>query len=206
MLNKIWVIMIFAGIIVGLLTGRVREVSDAVLSSCGQAVNLAIVMVGAMCLWSGLMRVAEKSGMVERLARLLRGVFRFLFPGIPEDHPANGAIAMSFSADFLGLGNAATPLGIIAMKELSSINENRPTASNAMVMFGVVNAACIQLIPATILIIRQQAGSAYPSSIIPCVWISSAVSTLTGILAAKILERASKDPGTSIRKVSGRLI
>ncbi len=195
MLNAIWVIMIFSGIVTGLITGRTKEVSEAILSSCSQAVNLTIVMLGAMCLWTGLMKVAEKAGIVDTLARLLKGVFRFLFPGIPKGHPANGAIAMSLSADLLGLGNAATPLGILAMKELSNINGNSPIASNAMVMFGVINAACIQLIPATILIIRQQAGSADPNSIIPCVWVASLVSTLTGIIAAKALERASKTPG-----------
>lgn len=195
MLNIIWVIMIFSGIVTGLITGRTKEVSDAILASSGQAVNLTIIMLGAMCLWSGLMRVAEKAGIVDALARLLKGVFRFLFPGIPRGHPANGAIAMSFSADLLGLGNAATPLGILAMKELSNINGNSPVASNAMVMFGVINAACIQLIPATILIIRQQAGSSDPSSIIPCVWAASLVSTVTGIIAAKVLERAARTPG-----------
>lgn len=194
MLNTIWVIMIFSGIVVGLLTGRIKEVSDAFLASCSQAVDLSIVMLGAMCLWSGLMKVAERAGIVDGLARLLRGVFRFLFPGIPKGHPANGAIAMSLSADLLGLGNAATPLGILAMKELSSINGNSPVASNDMVMFGVINAACIQLVPATILIIRQKAGSIDPGSIIPCVWLASFVSAVTGIIAAKILERFSKAP------------
>ena len=166
MLNAIWVIMIFSGIVTGLITGRTKEVSEAILSSCSQAVNLTIVMLGAMCLWTGLMKVAEKAGIVDTLARLLRGVFRFLFPGIPKGHPANGAIAMSLSADLLGLGNAATPLGILAMKELSNINGNSPIASNAMVMFGVINAACIQLIPATILIIGLEGGTADPNSII----------------------------------------
>lgn len=194
MLNVIWVLMLFSGIVLGLITGREKEVSDAILSSCGQAVNLALVMLGAMCLWSGLMKVAEKAGIVDALARLLKGVFRFLFPGIPKGHPANGAIAMSFSADLLGLGNAATPLGILAMKELSNINGNSPIASNDMVMFGVINAACIQLIPATILIIRQQAGSTDPSSIIPCVWVASLVSTVTGIIAAKAFGRVAKTP------------
>ena len=195
MLNVIWVIMLFSGIVTGLLTGRSKEVSDAILSSCGQAVNLAIVMLGAMCLWSGLMKVAEKAGIVDALARLLKGVFRFLFPGIPKGHTANGAIAMSLSADMLGLGNAATPLGILAMKELSGINGNSPVASNAMVMFGVINAACIQIIPSTVLIIRQQAGSENPGSIIPCVWVASLVSALSGVIAAKVLERVSKVPG-----------
>lgn len=194
MLNVIWVIMIFSGIVLGLIMGRAKEVSDAILSSCSQAVDLTLVMLGAMCLWSGLMRVAEKAGIVDALARLMKGIFKFLFPGIPKGHPANGAIAMSFSADLLGLGNAATPLGILAMKELSNLNGNSPVASNAMVMFGVVNAACIQLIPATILIIRQQAGSSDPSSIIPCVWVASLVSTVTGILTAKALERVAKPP------------
>jgi len=206
MLNVIWVIMVFSGIITSVITGRTKEVSDAILSSCGQAVNLTIVMLGAMCLWSGLMKVAEKAGIVDALARLLKGVFRFLFPGIPKGHPANGAIAMSLSADLLGLGNAATPLGILAMKELSGINGTSPVASNAMVMFGVITAACIQLIPSTVLIIRHQAGSAYPSSIIPCVWIASLVSALTGIIAAKVLERVSKDPGRNGGKVLRYLV
>ena len=200
MLNAIWVIMMFSGIVTSLLTGRTKEVSDAILASCSQAVNLTIVMHGAMCLWSGLMKVAEKAGIVDALARLLKGIFRFLFPGIPQGHPANGAIAMSLSADLLGLGNAATPLGILAMKELSGINGNSPVASNAMVMFGVINAACIQLIPSTILIIRQQAGSAHPSSIIPCVWIASLVSAITGIVSAKALERVSRVPGSKAEK------
>lgn len=189
MLNLIWIIMIFAGVVTGLLTGRVKEISDAALASCGNAVELAITMLGAMCLWSGIMRVAQKAGLVDTLAKLLKSVFKFLFPGIPKGHPANGAIAMSISADLLGLGNAATPLGIMAMKELSNINNNSPTANNAMVMFAVINAACIQVIPATVLVIRQQAGSVDPASIIPTVWAASLVATITGVLMAKLLEK-----------------
>jgi spore maturation protein A len=202
MLNIIWVIMVFAGIITGVLTGRTKDVSDAILASCGSAVELAITMLGAMCLWSGIMKVAERAGIVDMMARLLKGVFKFLFPSIPKGHPASGAIAMSVSADLLGLGNAATPLGILAMKELSALNKHSPVASNAMVMFGVINAACIQLIPATILIIRQQTGSTDPSSIIPCVWVASMVATLTGIISAKLLEKTSKDNGYALRKAS----
>jgi spore maturation protein A len=191
MLNVIVVVMIFAGVITALLTGRVKEVSDALLESCGNAVNLVITMLGAMCLWSGMMSVAQKAGLVDNLAKALRRLFKFLFPGIPEKDKANGAIAMSISADLLGLGNAATPLGIMAMKELSRVNGNSPIASNEMVMFGVINAACIQLIPATVLIIRQKAGSVHPASIIPCVWIASVVSMITGVIAAKIMEKRS---------------
>lgn len=189
MLNAIWVIMIFAGIATGLLTGNIKEVSDAILESCISSVDLVITMLGAMCLWSGIMRTAQKGGLVDCLSRLLKGIFKFLFPGIPKDHPANGAIAMSISADLLGLGNAATPLGIMAMKELSNVNGNSPVASNAMVMFGVVNAACIQLVPTTVLVIRQQAGSANVASIIPCVWIASFASVVSGITLAKLMER-----------------
>lgn len=189
MLNAIWAIMIFAGVITALFTGRTKEISDAVLASCVSSIQLIITMVGAMCLWTGVMRVAQKAGLVDKLAKLLRGVFKFIFPGIPKDHPANGAIAMSISADLLGLGSAATPLGIMAMKELSNINGNSPTASNAMVMFGVLNSVCIQLIPASILVIRQQAGSVNPSSIMPAVWITSLISATTGIVAAKCMEK-----------------
>ncbi|HBR01505.1 MAG TPA: nucleoside recognition protein [Ruminiclostridium sp.] len=202
MLNIIWVIMIFTGIASGLLMGRTKEVSDAFLESCVNAVELSITMLGAMCLWSGMMKVAQKAGLVDGLAKLLRGVFKFLFPGIPKGHAANGAIAMSISADLMGLGNAATPLGIIAMKELSKINGNSPTASNAMVMFAVVNAACIQLIPATVLIIRQQAGSASPTSIIPTVWIASLASLISGIAAAKLLEKRYRDPAYGLKRTA----
>ncbi len=191
MLNLIWVIMIFAGVVTGLIMGRTKEISDAVLASCVDSVQVVITMVGVMCLWSGIMRVAQKAGLVDKLAKLLKGVFRFLFPGVPKDHPANGAIAVSISADLLGLGSAATPLGIMAMKELSNVNNNSPVASNAMVMFGVINAVCIQVIPSTILVIRQQSGSSNPSSIMPTVWIASIASTLTGIIAAKIMEKRS---------------
>lgn len=189
MLNLIWIIMIFAGVVTGILTGRIKEVSDAILESCVNSVELVITMLGAMCLWTGIMEVAKKGGLVDLLARLLKGVFRYLFPGIPKDHPANGAIAMSLSADLLGLGNAATPLGIAAMKELSSINNNSPVASNAMVMFGVVNAACIQIIPTTVLVIRQQAGSVNITSIMPCIWVASFASLFSGIVLAKLMEK-----------------
>jgi len=181
--------MIFAGVITGIITGRMGEISNAVLESCINSVNLVITMLGSMCLWSGLMKAAQKAGLVNSLAKMLKGVFRFLFPGIPKDHPANGAIAMSLSADLLGLGNAATPLGIMAMKELSKVNNDSTVASNAMVMFGVVNAACIQLIPSTVLIIRQQAGSSNPSSVIPCIWVASFISLVSGITAAKLFEK-----------------
>ncbi len=191
MLNIIWVIMIFAGILTGVLTGMTKEVSDAILGSCVSSVELVITMLGAMCLWTGLMNVAKKSGLVDSLAKLLKGVFKFLFPGIPTGHPANSAIAMSISADLLGLGNAATPLGIMAMKELSSINNNSVVASNAMVMFGVINAACIQLIPSTIMVLRQQAGSVNSASVMPSIWIASLVSAVSGVIAAKFFERKS---------------
>jgi spore maturation protein A len=193
MLNFIWVIMIFAGIVTGVLTGRTKEVSDAILESCVNSVELVITMLGAMCLWTGLMKVAKKSGLVDSLAKLLKGVFKFLFPSIPAGHPANSAIAMSISADLLGLGNAATPLGIAAMKELSSLNNDSALASNAMVMFGVINAACIQLIPSTVMVLRQQAGSADAASVMPCIWIASLVSAVSGVIAAKLFERKSPE-------------
>lgn len=195
MLNIIWVIMIFAGIVTGVLTGRTQEVSDAILESCITSVELVIAMLGAMCLWTGLMKVAQKGGLVDGLAKLLRGIFKFLFPGIPKEHSANSAIAMSISADLLGLGNAATPLGIVAMQELSSINNHSTVASNAMVMFGVINAACIQLIPSTVMVLRQQAGSTNSASVMPCIWIASLVSATSGIIAAKLLERKSSPGG-----------
>lgn len=187
MLNYIWFAMLVVGFVVGIMNGRVNEVTQAVVDSSKNAIELSIGLLGIMCLWTGLMGVAEKSGIIRGIAKVVRPVMRFLFPGIPKGHPANGAIVMNLVANFLGLGNAATPLGLKAMGELQKLNPNKDTASNEMSMFLVLNTACIQFIPATIIAVRAAAGSKSPTEIIGTIWVATICATIAGIIAVKIL-------------------
>lgn len=174
--------MIITGVVWGFATGRMEQVTDAVISSSEEGVNLAILLTGVMCLWSGLMKIAQKSGLVNAVTRAAKDIFSGLFTQIPENHPAIGAIVLSFSANILGLGNAATPLGIKAMESLQTLNSKKDTATDDMILFMVINASCIQLIPTNVIALRDAAGSENPAAILPHVWISSLVSTVTAIL------------------------
>jgi len=196
MLNYIWVGMIVLGIVWGLAAGKMDQVTEAVISSSEEGVNLAIVLTGVMCLWSGLMKIAQKSGMVNAITRASKDIFAGLFSKIPENHPAMGAIVLSFTANFLGLGNAATPLGIKAMESLQTLNDKKDTATDDMILFMVINASCLQLIPTTVIALRDAAGSRDPASILPHVWISSLISTVTAILFYFIFKAFDKRRNT----------
>lgn len=185
---------IFAGIIVistvfGILTGRIDLVSQAAIDEGTKAVELALTLMGAMCLWSGIMAVAEKAKLTEKLSRLLAPILRLLFKGMKTDSPEAKAISMNIGANLLGLGNAATPLGIAAMKELQKKNKNPKVASDHMITFVVLNTASIQLIPTTTALLRLRAGSAAPMEILPAVWFASIVSVASGIIMTLILSK-----------------
>lgn len=186
MLNYIWFGMLVIGFIVAILNGKIDAATQAAIDSAGKAVELGIELLGIMCLWTGLMRIAEKSGLVQNIARIIRPVLRFLFPEIPGKHPAMGAIVMNLAANFLGLGNAATPLGLKAMGELQKLNSKKDTATNAMCMFLVLNTGSIQLIPATIIAVRSAEGSSNPAEIIATIWVASACAATAGIIAVKL--------------------
>jgi len=186
MLNYIWVGMLLTGIVVGIISGRVDTVTQAAVSSAGKAVELCIGLLGIMCLWTGLMEIAQRSGMVEAISRGLKPILRFLLPKVPPKHPAMGAVVMNLTANFLGLGNAATPLGIKAMKELQKLNNKKDTSTDAMCMFLVLNTSAIQLIPSTIIALRSAAGSKNPAEIIGTIWVASAIGTAAGVIAAKM--------------------
>lgn len=201
MLNYIWVGLLLIGFIVGVINGRIDEVTKAAMDSAQSAVMVCIGLLGVMCLWTGLMKVAEKSGLVTGIGRLVRPILRFLFPDIPKDHPALGAIVMNLVANFLGLGNAATPLGIKAMNELQKLNKDKKTATDPMCMFLVLNTAAIQLIPANIIALRSSEGSKKPAEIMVCIWIASICATIMGIIAAKLLSKIwDKDSNKSYSK------
>lgn len=184
--------VIFAGIILfsfvfAALTGRMPQLSEAAMGQAGEAVTLVLSLTGMLCLWSGLMKIAQESGLTELLSRLLSPVTKRLFKGLRPNGEAVNAITMNLIANFLGLGNAATPLGIRAMCEMAKEQRADGAATNDMAMFVVVNTASIQLIPTTTAMLRMQADSAAPLDILPATWIASVGSVAVGIVMAGLL-------------------
>lgn len=179
--------MVALAVVFGVASGRMNEVSQAAISSCSEAVQLMITLMGAMCLWSGLMKVADRAGLTVWLSRLFSPVMKLLFKGMDSGSETAKAIALNISANLLGLGNAATPLGIAAMRAMEKDNPVPGTASDNMALFVVLNTASLQLIPTTTAILRQAAGSPRPLDIMPAVWAASLVSVSSGVIAAKLL-------------------
>ncbi len=200
-MNYIWSGLLAAGFIIGILNGRIEEVTQAAFTSAGRAVELAIGLLGIMCLWSGLMKIMEKGGLIRVIAKLADPALRLFFPKLSGKDGAMGAVVMNLAANFMGLGNAATPLGVKAMEELQKVNARKDTASDAMCMFLVLNTSAIQLIPATVIAIRSDAGSAAPAEITACIWVASLCATIAGIVSAKVLSRLW--PAGSGRRSSG---
>ncbi len=163
--------------------------NDGIIRYAKVAVELAIGLIGIMALWLGLMKIAEQAGMVALLSRILRPVTTRLFPDVPPDHPAMGAMLMNISANMLGLANAATPLGLKAMEELNKLNKKVGTATDAMCTFLVINTSSVQLIPATVIAIRAASGSANPTEIIGPVIFATTINTLVGIVAVRLLSK-----------------
>jgi len=191
MMTAIFSLMILGGIVIGALTGRMEAVSAAAIGDAGRAIELILALTGNFCLWGGMMRVAEASRLTERLSAFFRPLTRRLFHGLRTDGEAMAAITMNLAANLLGLGNAATPLGIRAMRAMEREERARGAATDNMALFVVMNTASLQLIPTTNALLRAQAGAARPLDILPAVWVASAVSVVAGILAAKLLARAS---------------
>ncbi|MHB0964481.1 MAG: nucleoside recognition domain-containing protein [Gemmatimonadaceae bacterium] len=188
-MNIVWLLLIGAAVISGAVKGRMADVSNAMFSSATTAIELAIGLVGGMTLFLGLMRVAEDAGLVRVLARALRPVFRFLFPDVPRDHPALGAVAMNFGANMLGLGDAATPFGIKAMEELQELNPDKDTASDAMCMFVTLHSSSLQLIPVMVISLRSAAGSKNPSETIVATIFATVASMIVAIAVSKVFAR-----------------
>ena len=166
-----------------------QELSQAAISSAGSAVELAIGLVGVMALFLGLMKIAEAGGLLTVLARLLRPMMTRLFPSVPPEHPAMGAMILNFSANILGLGNAATPFGIRAMQELDKLNPHPGTATNAMALFLAINTSSLTLLPTGVIALRASLGAAEPAAILPTTLFATVFATLTGITSALVLQR-----------------
>lgn len=189
MLNWIWAGLVVIALVVGAVNGRLDAVTKAAFDGAKTAVEIAIGLVGVLALWLGVMKIAERARLVELLARGIRPLARRLFPDVPADHPALGAMVMNLSASWLGLGNAATPLGLKAMAELDTLNPHKGTASDAMVMFLALNTSCITLVPATIIGVRVALGSANPTAVVGPTILASAIATVVAATVARLLSR-----------------
>lgn len=192
MLNTIWLAMLFLSVIVGIIQGRIDDVVRAITDSAKLGFEVALGLTGILALWMGILAIASQSGLIDHLARALRPVMRRLFPEVPVDDPAMGAMLLNIAANMLGLANAATPFGLQAMKELQRLNTHIHTASNAMCTFLAINTASIQLIPATAIAFLAANGSLHPSSVIITSMIASSVSTLVAIVSVKQLAKLPK--------------
>lgn len=187
MMNYIWAGIVILSIVYSFFTGGSDALTQSVMDGAKDALTLIAATAGMMCFWSGIMKIAQASGITRAIARLFSPVFKFLIPEYANDKDICDAVSMNISANILGLGNAATPLGIEAMRLMNKKTLSN-CASNSMVMFVVLNTASIQLVPTTVAVLRSECGSSDPMGIIVYVWISSIVALAVGIIFTKILE------------------
>ena len=189
MLNYIWFGLIFISVVVGTITGRIDEVTEAAIAMSKASVEIAIGLVGIMALWLGTMRIAEESGLIQIIARALRPITIRLFPDVPSDHPAIGSIVLNMAANMLGLGNAATPMGLKAMKELQELNQQKDTATDAMCTFLAINTSSVQIIlPATVVGLMGAASN----QIFITTIIATGLSTVAAIVSVKFLSKMKR--------------
>ncbi|MGA1129587.1 MAG: nucleoside recognition domain-containing protein [Chthoniobacterales bacterium] len=190
MLNYIWLALVIGAVLLGGATGQLKEVTTAAFDACKTAVmTIALPLAGVMALWLGIMRLAEKSGLMHALAKLLRPLMTRIFPDVPPEHPAMGSMIMNMAANMLGLANAATPLGLRAMQDLEKLNPRPGTATNAMCTFLALNTSSVQLIPASAVAILAAAGSVQPTAIIGTALVATLCSTVAGLVSVKTLEK-----------------
>ncbi len=197
-INIIWLSMILLATLTAAYTGRMSEVTKASFDSAKSAVTLAIGLIGPMALWLGIMKVAEDGGLMRFIARGLRPLMVRLFPDVPPEHPAMAAMIMNMAANTLGLGNAATPMGIKAMQELDKLAPKKGTATNAMCLFLAINTSSVTILPLGVITVRAAAGAAHPAAILVPAIIATCCSTLVAVVAAKLMAGRDRDPLISI--------
>ncbi|MEC7855626.1 MAG: nucleoside recognition domain-containing protein [Candidatus Neomarinimicrobiota bacterium] len=189
MLNYIWFGLIFISVVVGTITGRIDQVTEAAITMSKTSVEIALGLIGIMALWLGTMKIAEDSGLIQIIAKTLRPITIRLFPDVPSDHPAIGSIVLNMAANMLGLGNAATPLGLKAMKELQALNKHKDTATDAMCTFLAINTSSVQIIlPATVVgLMGAAANQIFITTI-----IATSLSTVAAIISVKVLAKMKR--------------
>jgi len=203
MVNWIWLGMILFSVVYAAANGNIQGVTEAAFSGAQTGVTVCIGLISILVFWLGLMRIAEVSGLVEKLSKAVAPAVRWLFPDVPRDHPAFGYILSNMSANLLGLGNAATPMGIRAMQELQKLNPTSDTATPAMCTLLALNTASITLVPTTLIAIRMNFGSAHPTDIVASTLLATIISTGAAIIADRWYRRRSAWPPISVPKGGG---
>lgn len=192
MLNILWPSFIILSFIYAIFSGKINEVNSGIFTSVADAVELSITFLGTICLWNGIMEIAKRTTLMKKFTKLLRPLINFLFPDLKNNEQAKQEISMNMVANIMGLGNAATPLGLKAMKTMQKENKKKDTLTDSMLMFIVINTASIQLIPTNVIAIRMSLSSENPTSIILPVWIATIIAAVVGICFTKILIKRVK--------------
>jgi len=187
MLNKIWPFFIIISFIYSIYSGNILNVNNAIFDSADQTINLCLTLFGTISLWNGIMKIATKTSLINKLNLLLKPIISFIFPEIKNNEKISKEISMNMIANILGLGNASTPLGLKAIDSMQKENKDKSRLSNSMAMFILVNTASLQIIPTTVLSIRSSLGSENPTKIIFAIWIATIIAFCTAIIAGKIL-------------------
>lgn len=200
MMNYIWAAMMLLAFAAAAWQGNMQALSNAIMAGASDAVSLCIKLLGALCLWGGLMEIAKASGLTKTISRILSPLLRLLFPRYQKDSPAMSAISMNITANLLGLGNAATPLGLTAMRCLQEENPRPGVATDEMVNFVVLNTAALHLIPTTVALLRQEYGAAVPMDIMPAAWLTSAAALCVGLTMAWLLKGRRKNGPGQVRE------
>jgi spore maturation protein A len=193
MINYLWAILIILGVFYGSMTGTLGQVTQGAIEEAKAAVSLGITLVGVIAMWTGLMKIAERAGIIQGLTRYMAPILKFLFPNIPERHMARKHIATNIIANMLGLGWAATPAGLNAMKELQKLNKNKEIASIEMCTFLIINISSVQLVSINIIAYRTQFGSLNPTEIIGPSIVATMVSTIVGVIFCKIMMKVKSN-------------
>lgn len=192
MLNILWPIFIIISFGYAIFSGNLDKLNESIFSSTSESVNLCINLLGTICLWNGIMQIAKKTSIIDKLTNMLKPLLKFLFPEIKQDSEVQKEISMNMIANILGLGNAATPLGLKAMKSLQKENLKKDTLTNSMITFIVLNTASLQIIPTTVIAIRSSMNSNNPTSIVFPVWIATICAAIAGIAATKLFIKLSE--------------
>lgn len=192
MLNTLWPIFIIISFIYAIITGNIDKINQSIFKSAEDAVNLSITFLGTICMWNGIMQIASKTTLIEKIRKILKPIMKILFPELKKDDTAYNEISMNMVANIMGLGNAATPLGLKAMKSLQKENNKKDTLSNSMIMFIVINTASLQIIPTTVIAIRNSLGSTNSTAMIIPVWISSIIAFVSAVCACKLFIKYKK--------------
>jgi spore maturation protein A len=186
LLNILWPIFIIISFAYAIFSGNVDKLNESIFSSTSESVNLCISLLGTICLWNGIMQIANKTSIIDRLTNLLKPAMNFLFPELKQEKEIQKEISLNVIANILGLGNAATPLGLKAMKSMQKKNPKKDTLTNSMITFIVLNTASLQIIPTTVIAIRSSMNSKNPTSIVFPVWIATICAAIAGITATKL--------------------